>query len=349
MFLAKFLLVLVGLIAISVSGAHAYYHCLDGADDNGLVCEDLIAGQNILVGQVCVGITDTSITVSVSTESFVWNLDYTHLWVGINLADVPITTTGNPIPGLFPYTCEPTDDETCVFEIEFEDGLPCDDTIWYALHANVSRLLENDGTATETAWGNGDRFVDRGNWGTYSSVYVFCNCEENPCQDPAGCGVGCETAFAQYQPLNTCFLDIDNQPAFNRWGWSNGPLSTALSNPSQTITYDMDIWAGAGQCDTTKGTFVGHLIVVVSADTITVSYNLGAGFSLQETHLYIGTEILQVVQQGRKYVQTVAPGQYPFSHENIDGVSTDTYEIDNVFAGEDIYVVAHGVVCSGDF
>ena len=41
-----------------------------------------------------------------------------------------------------------------------------------------------------------------------------------------------------------------------------------------------------------------------------VSYNLDAGFLLGTTHTYAGCTKYQKVQQGKKLVDTVAPGSY---------------------------------------
>jgi len=350
---SKLFLIFALLGALSLVRAQSEY-CLADADETGSICTTLYAGQTIVAGEVCVSIEADSFVVDLTTTGE-WNVNLVHLWMGLNLADAPVTRSGNPIPGQFPYTCTPdlaVSNQTCSLTVPFEDiygegypaYLPCDDTVWHAVHAEVYRVLPDGTVVGETAWGDGDPFVDRGNWGMYNSVYVVCDCDV-PCTD---CTPGCETAFAKYGLANTCFLDIPSKPAFNRWGWSNGPLSTALTSPSQTEFYTMEIWAAAGQCDTSKGTLVGELRVIVTTEAIMVVYDMGNTYGLEETHLYIGTDPLPLVQQGKKQVQTVAPGQYPYIHEDLEGVTQDTFVIPNTFGGGDIYVVAHGVVCSDD-
>ena len=137
----------------------------------------------------------------------------------------------------------------------------------------------------------------------------------------------CETAYAFGDELSTCFLDIPEINS-NNWGWSNGPIS----DPS---SYSWDIYAGAGQCDITKGTLVGTLDVDYSGGTATVTYNIDPDFTLDETHLYVGNEIL--ADKNGNF--TTAPGQFPFSGQT-------SYTIDGLSG--DIFVVAHSVVC-GDF
>jgi hypothetical protein len=122
-----------------------------------------------------------------------------------------------------------------------------------------------------------------------------------------------ETAYAKGDPA-TCFIGN----GFNNWGWTN-PIG-----PSE---YTWDLWAAAGQCDTSKGALVGSVTVVYDDDgDVTVTYNVGAPYSLKETHVYAGTTMFPVGKNGKP---TVAPGQY--------------YN-DGPFDGGQVYVIAHAVV-----
>ena len=139
----------------------------------------------------------------------------------------------------------------------------------------------------------------------------------------------CGTGYAYGGDYATCFTDLIKT---NNWGWSNGPL------PPDSYTFD--IYAGAGGCDITGGTLVGTLTVNYDGTMVTVNYNLYAGYTMDVTHLYVGTEPLPENKKGNP---TVSPGQYPYSHA-LEDATTDSYEIDG-FSGDDIYVVAHAVVC----
>ena len=199
-------------------------------------------------------------------------------------------------------------------------------------HAAV-RKDNGDGTyQTETGWGNGDRFVDRGNWGTFSSVTLTCDCGGGD-PDPGTC----ETAFA-FDPNGACFLDIDEDGDgngdFNRWGWSIGALGEG--------SYSYTLYAGAGQCDLSKGTAVGTVGITYSGGDVIVTYSADSGFGIEETHVYVGGEILPRNNQGEF---TVAPGRYGNIHDDLNRTSSDTYVLT---ASGNIYVVAHAVVC-GDF
>jgi len=119
-----------------------------------------------------------------------------------------------------------------------------------------------------------------------------------------------ETAYAKGDGA-TCFI-----PTFSQWGWTN-PIEPGW-------TYEMELWAAAGQCDTWRGTLVGS----VTVDGCEVTYYLDSPFILEETHVYIGCTQFPQVLRGKKLVDTVAPG---------------SYYIDCECEG-DKYVIAHAVV-----
>lgn len=128
-------------------------------------------------------------------------------------------------------------------------------------------------------------------------------------------GYTTDTAYAKSDDA------VDFIPTFANWGWTN---------PIEPGEYTWDLWAGAAQCDTDKGTLVGSVAVVYDEDGyVTVTYNLDASFILMETHVYAGYSKFPQVSRGRILVYTVAPGQY---------------KNDNPFDGSEVYVIAHAVV-----
>ena len=122
--------------------------------------------------------------------------------------------------------------------------------------------------------------------------------------------------------VGTCFIDL----GFGNWGWS-------IYLPA-TGTYTFPVYAGAGQCDITKGTYVGDVTVVYGGGTATFNYAFEPGFSTEETHFYAGTTPTPLKKQGKNWVPTVAPGQYYIS-SNLPSTG--------------IYIIAHAVVCSSDW
>ena len=138
----------------------------------------------------------------------------------------------------------------------------------------------------------------------------------------------CETVYAWGDSYATCFIDL----GFGNWGWTNGLLSAG--------TYSFDVYAGAGQCDRTKGTYVGDVTVVYDGSDATVTYSMDAGFTMSEVHLFVGNEMLPRDKKGRF---TNAPGKFTIVDDGLNNSGSETYTISGLSG--DIYVVAHAVVC----
>lgn len=308
-----------------------FAQCVATADGSGVQTQTLYAGQTIEAGTVSVEVVGTDLVVTYNTSGG-WELVETHLWVGNDLADMPQTRQGNPKIGNFPYNSGDITGSTS-YSISVPLAVlgfscPSDDADYYvAAHAALRKPDGAGGYQTETGWADGSRFVERGMWGTFFAITLTCECGPNePPPEPT-----CETAFAVGA---TCFLDLDLDNDgigdFNRWGWTIGPLSAG--------SYTFDIYAAAGQCDLNKGTLVGTLTVDYDGSQATITYTTIEGFTMDETQLYVGNDILP---DNDGY--TVAPGQYGNIHDELNGATTDTFVITGL-SGE-IYVVAHAVVC----
>lgn len=167
------------------------------------------------------------------------------------------------------------------------------------------------------------------------SAIVERSCDDGGTAPDGGEGpMVCETAFAYGEGRSECFLRMDELKS-NRWGGTIGPLSSGK--------YTFELYAGAGRCDLDKATFVGWL--QVEHDYVggtKVCFEAAPGAVFEETHLYVGNEPLPRDKKGKF---TVAPGQYPYSHEDLGGATSDCYQLDE--AGY-IYVIAHAVVCYGE-
>ncbi|MEX0314650.1 MAG: hypothetical protein AB3N18_10760 [Allomuricauda sp.] len=125
----------------------------------------------------------------------------------------------------------------------------------------------------------------------------------------------CETAFARETNGDNCFIDN----GFKRWGWTIGPISDGHNE-------SYEIYAGAGKCDISKGTFVGTVDVSYIDGEVEVVYNFLDGVVVNETHTYAGNTMFPTNKKGKS---TVAPGQYSIQED----------------LGDEIYVIAHAVVC----
>ena len=294
----------------------------------------IYAGQFINVGNVTAKAEGENLLVTFTITESDWELTEAQLWVGTTPDGYPQTKKGSPKIGNFPFNAgDITGAVTYSFLVPLSSlGITNTETceaftLYFMAHCSVQRLDENGNVIqTETGWAGTERVLDRGSWATRFSMTFTC---ENDDDDDQG---SCETAFAYG---NTCFLSIDlnndGRGDFNRWGWSIGPLSEG------TTTHD--IYAGAGQCDTNKGTFVGTLTLTYEGGNLKASYQMISGFTMSETHLYAGNDLLAKDVKGD---YTVAPGQYGNLHE-LSASTSDSYTLSGLSG--DIYVVAHAVVC----
>lgn len=307
-------------------------------DGSGVKCFTLTAGQSIDAGVVCATVIDDDLLLTYQTTGG-WELQEAHLWIGLDLADMPQTKKGSPIPGQFPYV---SGDITGATEFSVviplaEFGIACPDsdtqlpTLYIAAHATVQLLLEDGSYQTETGWSAGDRILEKGNWATYSTITLSCVCEESGDDDAPE---GCETAFAYSESDGNCFLDW----GFNRWGWTIQVFDT---DPVEQYP----IYAAAGQCDTSKGTLVGYLMLDLANSTATMYTE--DGFRLREVQFYIGEGMFPTDVNGEA---TVAPGQYPYVFDQLADSEQEsfTFTIDIPAWAEELHVVAHAVVC-GDY
>jgi hypothetical protein len=162
--------------------------------------------------------------------------------------------------------------------------------------------------------------------GTQSKTFTFDITLKYKCTCVPG---ECNTAYARSRCYSHCFSEWGFNS--NNWGWTNGPLGIGC--------YRFPIYAGAAQCDISKGKHVGYLNVYYDGSKAVVTYNMFYGHKMTETHLYIGpTPIPPNNKPG-------VPGQYPY-HDDDATLVTDTmvrYVIP--LDGGDIYIIAHANVC----
>jgi hypothetical protein len=145
----------------------------------------------------------------------------------------------------------------------------------------------------------------------------------------------CETAFGVFT-TDGVNVDADSrcfrEDGFSRWGWTN---SIAPDN-----TYTLQLFAGAGKCELSKGTNVGTATVDYTGGTVTVTYNITTpGYAMSEAHVYIGCEPYPV----KNGANTVAPGQFNFNPGALDHVYN--YQVGPITASGDLYIIVHAVVC----
>ena len=85
----------------------------------------------------------------------------------------------------------------------------------------------------------------------------------------------CETAYAYGGSLAASFTEVIEKKS--PWGWSNGPLLAGSDT--------WGIYAGAGGGQPADGTLVGWLAIIYDGSTVTVTYDMDAGYTMDATHL----------------------------------------------------------------
>ena len=128
---------------------------------------------------------------------------------------------------------------------------------------------------------------------------------------------GCQTAFAKRSESESFCEEYTGKE--NRWGWN-----TLLATDGGPYTFD--VWAGAGQCDTGKGTLVGTATLTFENGGVLVTTDFGDN-TIKEMHVYAGTTPYPKNKQGEF---TLAPGKYYVE---------DLSEVDEA------YVILHWGVC----
>src|SRR5690606_12577009 len=86
----------------------------------------------------------------------------------------------------------------------------------------------------------------------------------------------CETAYAKDPNSSSCFIE----DGFGNWGWTNQFETEGV--------YELDLYAGAGQCDLNSGELVGNVTVDYTDGFVTVTYNIFEGYVMNEAQVYIG-------------------------------------------------------------
>lgn len=295
-------------------------------------CTDLIAGQHTKAGEICITTDFTNLTVTYNLEGD-WQFGEAHLWVGTSTTDMPQTRNGSPKIGNFPYTDEYLDGLTTkAFVIPLSDfeGVGCyqNETLFVAAHAALKQVVGGVVVSTETGWAAGDRFRERGSWATYFSYTL-------PCDEDPGTGPGgdrCETAWA-YGSNAFCG---DPVLGVTRWGWYDQLM--AEGETTQTL------WAGAGQCDTSKGTNVGSVSYNLNSGNLTVNIATTGEFYLTEVHYYADSSHIAPVHPNGGY--TVAPGSLDEGRDADNGFTpriSDSWSEGNHIMP---YVMTHAVVCA---
>ena len=141
---------------------------------------------------------------------------------------------------------------------------------------------------------------------------------------PVPGGDTCETA---YMEGDTALNTLANA---NRWGWAEH-----FQEDDDGTSKTFNIWAGAGQNDTSKGEHIGMAEISVDGDEITMEITLNTGVSLDELHINLS-------ENAPSGNSVFAPGQYNLN--NMVDANTLTYTWERNYS-DDFYIIVHAVAC----
>ena len=289
-------------------------------------CTTLFAGQTIDAGTVCLEVdnnVDTSAQCGAGAKGVVnvtfmasggWELTEAHLWAGTSISTMPQTKQGNPKIGNFPYNAGNITGQTshvfavplCDFGLDASDTTCADTTALLAAHASLRKDNGDGSYQTETGWGDGDRFVQKGSWGTYYGVLLECVDDDDP---PPPVALDCETAWAKGPYTFACYT-VDGKTApgdaanyncipgaadggdyTSGWGWYglvpvNGTISSTL-------------YAGAGKNDISKSMDAGTATVTCSAGTCNFLAVTKDGFRLEDYQVTLSCSPIDTQNPGQ--------------------------------------------------
>jgi hypothetical protein len=138
----------------------------------------------------------------------------------------------------------------------------------------------------------------------------------------------------------------NNDVQGDNWGWTNGTYSES------EIEHTLDLYAGAGQCDLGRGTFVGTVTFTYNngeldftVDLSEVSSFTGELYTLETLQVHVGNNKLP---PGSTALYTNAPGQ--FDHIYNFNANDDISNFQDVIDGlqGDIYIAIHADVLGFD-
>lgn len=164
------LMLLVGFTGTASNGN-------EGADCDLERTFDLIAGQNIDVGEVHIEHTEDTMTIKYTTTGDWW-LAETHVWIGTDVDGVPTSgKQNNPKIGQFPYSMEHdpmVQTYTYTFDLVEDLGWVFGgEPLVILTHAVVYRIVDGETVQGETGWAGDEDFPSQ-RWAYYFE-YDPCN------------------------------------------------------------------------------------------------------------------------------------------------------------------------------
>lgn len=275
----------------------------------------LVDTQSEKVGTVTVSNTATDLVVAYSLFKPGATFGNLHMWAGKDFSTLSGGGTSFPLVGQLPHQADATGQTTYTFTIPLGSlGITTCEPV--SLHVVTHADIRNGDGSADTAFGGPTAGPGDALW-YYGTYTLCCDTVEPPPQEYRE-----ETAYAKGS--NT-FIDLK---IGKNWGWAIELKAPGVSS--------YDIWAGAGQNDTTKGTRVGTLTVDWSGSQVTLTYALTGGARMSEAHVYVGDQ----------RPTTTAPGKYgnTFSFDPWTSTHSVTLPLADSGDADGVWLVAHAVV-----
>ncbi|MFD1316276.1 hypothetical protein [Namhaeicola litoreus] len=274
------------------------------------VVYELIAGQNIDVGEITVTNDDTKIYITYETSGDWW-LTETHLFVG-EKSDLPVTQSGNPKIGHFPYHGEHGHVQSVQFTVDINNNWSANHNgelcIIISMHASVvSKNSEGIIKQSETAFGKGELAIEfnGSRWGWYHN---FClnTCDYNDenesnsssengndgsghnTNEPGGGGDLTHFGFIK-NDIKDCF-SFQELNQLN-WGWANQFDYNSLIDP-QSQEYPIYIQI-EDNCSENSLIEVGKVsLTILGSNTeypeLEMKYTLMTNYKMKGLEVYVG-------------------------------------------------------------
>lgn len=263
--------------------------------------------------------------------------EYIHLFLG---CDIPTDDCqGLPTPGDRDGDCVPDEDDDCpdTYGTQPNGCMPDDDCIGEdpdgdGVLGDCDACKDVAGPADNNGCPLNDCVADSDSDGVLDCddqcPFTKGTPENNGCPEDEEGGT-CETAYMFGDtPINS----FSNS---NKWGWAEDYM---VGNENQATEFK--IYAGAGQNEISKGTWVGTATVTVVDGVVNLDIDMEDGYTLDELHV----NLTDSKPSGNI---AKAPGQYNMN--SMVDAETNHYEFTNFsYTGGDFWIIVHTVTCGID-
>ena len=277
-------------------------HCGDA------VVFEFIAGQKIDVGEITVTNDQSKIYVTYQTTGNWW-ITETHLFVG-KKSDLPLTASGNPKIGHYPYHGEHDHVQSIQFVIDIDSDWTVDKNgefcVTISMHASVV-LKNSEGNVqqSETAFGKGDQPIEfeGSRWGWYHNVCLN-DCEsinedsssstgENGNDDSSNNDTQDNNQMVHFGFIKNVDKECFSFQELNKinWGWANEFDFKSLEDPlSQEFPIYIKI---EDNCSETNTIEVGKVSMTIFGSNteypeLVMNYTLTDSYRMKGLEIYVG-------------------------------------------------------------